>query len=271
LLDAGKRVRALVRDPSKAAGLKARGAEVVALSLSDREALAQALAGAEGAYLLSPPDVGSADFLTDRRKLLDDIAGALERSQPSHTVFLSSIGAQRESGTGIIASLNYAERTLRSTGQTITFLRAGYFVDNWAAVLPAAVNDGVLPSFLPAGLAIPQVSTTDIGRIAAQLLLESGRGQRSVELAGPEEASAGDVARALSSVLGRPVRVLEAPLAAVVPTFTSFGISANVAGLYRDMYQGIIDGTVAWEGSPALKARGRETLESTLRGLLAPQ
>ena len=43
--------------------------------------------------------------------------------------------------------------------------------------------------------------------------------------------------------LGKPVLVAQAPREAVVPTFTSFGISANIAGLFREMYDGIEKGT----------------------------
>ena len=42
--------------------------------------------------------------------------------------------------------------------------------------------------------------------------------------------------------LGHEVVVEEAPLAAVVPALTSFGISENIAGLFRDMYEGILNG-----------------------------
>ena len=77
-----------------------------------------------------------------------------------------------------------------------------------------------------------------------------------------------------SSVLG-PKRFFEPPLPldqlppidAVVPTFTSFGISADIAGLYRGMYEGIISGKVAFEGGKAEAHRGATPAEETLRPL----
>src|SRR5690606_6442509 len=46
-------------------------------------------------------------------------------------------------------------------------------------------------------------------------------------LARPEDVSERDVAEALAAVLGREVKVVEAPLSEVVPTFTGFGLSAH--------------------------------------------
>lgn len=270
LLDAGKKVRALVRDPRKAEALKARGAEIVSADLDDVQALTRALEGAEGAYLLSPPDASSTSFLAARRRLLDGIAQAVVAAKVPHTVFLSSIGAHHEHGTGIIESVHYAEKVLSATGLPVTFVRAGYFIENWASVLPVVKKDGVLPSFLADQLAVPQVSTRDIGLTAAQALLDgpSGATVRVLELGGPADASSADVAEALSRLLGRTVSVVQAPVAAVVPTFTSFGISENVASLYRDMYEGINNGTVAWQGAPAVLVRGKQSIEETLRPLV---
>lgn len=266
LLAAGKRVRALVRDAHKARELAALGAEVVSVDLADRPGLERALSGAAGFYLLSPPDLTATNFLQQRSTLLGAVAGAVKAAGVPHVVFLSSIGAHQPSGTGIIQSVRAGEQALLAVGVTSTFLRPGYFVENWGAVLPAARQDGVLPSFIPGELVMPMVSTVDIGALAAEALLEGPRGTRAIELSGPEDVSPRDVAATLAKILGRPVQLIEAPLDAVVPTFTSFGMSTDIAGLFREMYQGIRDGRVVAE--PGNEARrGGTGLEATLRAL----
>jgi len=268
LLSAGKRVRALVRDASKASALAARGAEVVAVDLHDFAGLERALAGASGWYLLSPPDLGARDFLAERTPLLEKWAGEAKRAGVPHVVFLSSVGAQHASGTGIIQSVHAGEQALRAVGVTSTFVRAAYFVQNWASVLPVAKQDGVLPSFIPGDLRVPMVSAVDVGRLAAEALLDGPRGERVLELGGPQDLTPNDVASAVSKQLGRSVQLVEPPLDAVVPTFTSFGISPDIARLYREMYAGLISGRVAFEGGRAEARRGTTTLEMTLRELL---
>lgn len=265
LLQAGKKVRALARSVDKAADLAALGAEVVAVDLSDRAGLERALVGAEALYLLSPPDMGSQSFLAERTRLLGSVANTIKSASVPHVVFLSSIGAQHETGTGIIQTVHAGEVALRTAGVTTTFLRAAYFVENWAAVLPVAKQDGVLPSFIAGDQRVPMVSTADIGSLAAEALLDGPRGTRALELSGPEDVTPKDVAAVVSKILGRTIQLVEPPLDAVVPTFTSFGISADVAGLYHGMYEGIRAGRVSFEGGKAEARRGSTSLEVTLR------
>ncbi|HEY0709501.1 MAG TPA: NmrA family NAD(P)-binding protein, partial [Polyangia bacterium] len=164
LLAAGKKVRVVVRNADKAAGLAKLGAEVVTGDLSDRASLARAFAGASGVYLISPPDMTTSNFLAERKPWLEAIARTAADAKVPHVVFLSSLGAEHVAGTGPIVTLHAGEEALRAAGVPATLLRAGYFLENWAAVLPVAKKDGVLPSFLPAGFSTITVATADIGR-----------------------------------------------------------------------------------------------------------
>jgi NAD(P)H dehydrogenase (quinone) len=266
LLDAGKTVRVVVRDSAKAARLAARGAEVFVADLGDPAALARAVRGAEGVFLLSPPDLTARDFIGDRQRLTQKQVDVLAAEHVPHVVLLSSTGAQHASGTGPIVSVHNAERQLRASGLPATFIRAGYFVENWGAVAHPVRSDGVLPSFIAADARVPTVSTVDIGKAVAQALLDGPRGVRVIELSGPSDVSPNDVAAAFSRILGKPVRVVEAPLDAVVPTFTSFGMSENIAQLFREMYEGMARGKVVAE--PGEHVRGTTPIEVTLRTLL---
>jgi uncharacterized protein YbjT (DUF2867 family) len=271
LLEAGKQVRVVVRNALKAKDLAARGAEVVEADLNDERALVEAFQGAEGVYLLSPPDVTLADFFAERKKLVDGLARAVKAAGVGHVVFLSSTGAQHSSGTGMIVSTYAGEQALRATGLPVTFVRAAYFVENWASVLQAARQDGVRPSFIAASRAIPMVASRDIGTTVARALLDGPRGTRIIELAGPSEVSPAQVAATLSQLLGRTVNVVEVPLEAAVPTFTSFGFSNSVAEGFREMLEGIANGKVSWEGGSAEAARGTTQLEAALSTLTGKQ
>ena len=266
LLAAKAPVRVIVRDAAKGAAWQARGAEVAVADLGDKAALTRALAGVAGAYLLVPPRPGSTDPLGENRAVVAALAAAVTAAKVPHVVLLSSVGAHVPAGTGPIQSVHHAEEALAATGAALTAVRASYFQENWGASL-GMLDQGVLPTFLPAGLAIPMVATADIGRTAAAALVEGGHGRQAIELAGPREYSSTDVAAALERVAGRPVRVMEAPLDAVVPTFTGFGISKPVAELYREMYEAIARGVVA--PAPGGRAvRGVVTIDETLRKLL---
>jgi uncharacterized protein YbjT (DUF2867 family) len=267
LLAAGKQVRVIVRDKAKASALAKLGAEVVVAELSDQAALEKAFAGAEGVYLLSPPDVRSNAFIAERKALTQQLADTLARAKPQHVVLLSSIAAQHDSGTGPIVTVYNAEHQLRATGLNVTFLRAAYFVENWAAVIPVAKQDGVLPAFFPLDKAIPMVATHDIGVAAANALLDGPRGTRIIELAGPTDVRAIDVAASLSELLGREVKAVPAPLEAVVPTFTGAGMSEDMAQLFHGLYTSISSGKLAWQGTHESQ-RGSTSITDALRTLI---
>lgn len=269
LLSAGRPVRVLARSAEKAKPFVERGAVLATGSLEDPATLEKALAGAEGLYLLSPPDFGATDFVADRTRLLSSVVRAAQAARVKHVVLLSSIGAQHPSGTGVVRTVHAGERALRASGLSATFVRAAYFVENFGAVAPAIQKDGVLPTFISRDFVLPMVSTPDIGRVAAQALLEGPRGVDVIELSGPADVSPKEVADTAARILGKPVHAVDAPLEAVVPTFMSFGASENVATLFRELYEGIKTGRVSWEGQGARRVRGTVTVEETLRSLLA--
>ena len=127
-----------------------------------------------------------------------------------------------------------------------------------------AKGQGLLPTFIAPEAKVPMISTLDIGRTGAERLLAGGSGKRIVELAGPEEYSPNDVALAVGQMLGKPVAAQHAPLSAVVPTFTSFGFSAEAAALFEEMYAGFAKGAIGYE-YPEQLVRGTVTLAEGLR------
>ena len=267
LLAAGRKVRVVVRDAAKASALAKQGAEVVVAELHDQAALERAFAGAEGVYFLSPPDLQARAFISERKQLTQAIVDTLKRAQVKHVVLLSSIGAERAQGTGPIVTVHHAENQLRASGLNATFVRAGYFAENWASVIPVAKQDGVLPVFFSPELKLPMIATQDIGEVAAQALLDGPRGVRIIELAGPEEVSPVEVAASLSKLLGREVKATRAPLEAVVPTFTHAGMSENIAQLFHELYTCISDNEFTWQGAHE-SVRGRVSVSEALRGLI---
>jgi uncharacterized protein YbjT (DUF2867 family) len=266
LLERKLPVRVVARNPAKAEAWKARGAEVVIAELADQAALTAALRGATGAYLLVPPRLGSAAPLQENRALIASLAGAVTAAKVPHVVLLSSVGAQHPGGTGPIVSAHDAEKALARVTD-LTAVRAAYFMENWFSSL-GMLAQGVLPTFAAPDKAFPQVATADIGRTAAAALLEGPHGQTRIELSGPREYSPNDVAGILTELTGKPVTASFAPLEAIVPTLTGFGISPQVAELFRELYQGLASGLIDWTGT-GRTVRGSVPLADVLRPALA--
>jgi len=270
LLDKGKRVRAVVRDPKKAEALRARGAELVTGDVTDRDTVVKALAGAEGAYLLVPPDRASNDLVTYGRTVVDNYVAGLTQHKVPHAVMLSSVGAQVPSGTGLIVIAHYAETTLPKANSTkFTFVRAAYFMENLLANAYPIKHDGVLPVFGGGeGYPFSMVATRDIGDTAGAALLAPPAQTEVIELQGPQQYSMNDAAAAASKIVGRPVTTKVLPFDAVVPTLAQVGLSPNVAGLFREMLEAFAKGHAGWEAK-GRSVTGKVPLADVLRRGLA--
>jgi len=260
-------VRVVVRSAEKGLSWQAKGAEIAVASLDDVSALTKALRGAQGLYLLVPPNYGATAWLAAQRQRMDQAAEAVKSSGILHVILLSSVGGQIPEGTGPIRAARYGEQQLATVAQNLTILRPCYFMDNWAPVIGMAKSQGMLPTFISPAARIPMISTKDIGLVGAERLIMGGKGKQIVELAGPEEYSPDQVAAALSQILGKAVSAQLAPLSAVVPTFKSFGFSDEAAQLFEEMYTSFSKGTIGYE-QPASLVRGTVTLSEALRGMV---
>ena len=206
LLDSGRDVRAVLRDPGKAAIWKARGADVAFANFQSAADLTKAFTGTEGVFILLPPIFDpDADF-TEARGMIANVRSALETAKPAKVVVLSTVGADAEQ-VNLLSQLSLLEEELGTLAMPVAFLRAGWFIDNAAWDVEPARLTGVIPSFLqPLDRAVPMVSTADVGRTAARLLRESWTGTRIVNLEGPRRISPNDIAAAFGRLLDKPVR-----------------------------------------------------------------
>jgi uncharacterized protein YbjT (DUF2867 family) len=270
LLAQKKPVRVIVRDAAKGEDWRRRGAEVAVAELEDAEALTRALRGADAAYLLLPPMMGSTDMRGDNARKIAAITKAVDAAGVGHVVFLSSIASQHDAGTGPILSTHDAEVALAKTRAAVTFLRAPYFMENLGTSL-YALGNGELPGFLRLDRAFPMAATQDIGTTAARLLLEGGHGHSVVELHGPRDYSMNDVAAELSKITGKTVIAKQGPEDAMIPALTAAGLNAHWAGLYKEMTHGLNTGHVAFEGGKVRTAKGSTEVGVVLRQLIGPR
>jgi uncharacterized protein YbjT (DUF2867 family) len=263
LLANGKSVRAFVRDPAKAKSWADRGVSIVKADILDAKALAGVLDGAEGAYNLIPPDPANPDPIGYSILAATAIRSAARTVKLPKLVHLSSMAAQHALGTGPIRGAHIAEAILADAAPQVTFLRAASFHENWQPMLGLAAAQGILPTFLKdLDAKYATVATADIGRVAAEQLLEASA-PRIVELSGPELASARDAAAAFSAVLGKPVQPVQPPRDQWVGILQGAGLGQGYAELLAEMNDGINSGHVRLEGKVPL-TRGRQTLAQTV-------
>ena len=266
LLDMGEPVRVVVRNPEKGAVWKTRGADVVVADIDDASALARALRGVDGAYIIVPRNFAVSDVLESRERSIESLARAVDDSGITNVVFMSSVGAQHAAGTGLIRSLYYAEQRFADLKADAIFLRGSYFLENWDMDLAALREGDVFNTFLRADHRIPQVAVRDLGNVIAELLTHPRRGHQVVEFAGPAEWSPAEIAQAMGEVAGKSVRVQQWSASAAAEALVQFGVPRPVAVLIQEMYEGLDSEHVAFE-SPQTVRRGQISPRSAIASM----
>ena len=266
LLAANRPVRAVLRDPAKAAAWAERGCEVALATMDDASALTAAFTGAEAVFVLLPPTFDPSPGFTEARRTIAAISTALRAARVTRVVCLSTIGADAAQ-ENLLTQLRLLEQALDDLPAAVTFLRAAWFIENIAWDIEGARATGVLPSHLqPVQRPIAMVATADIAQVAAELLQADVPGHRVVELEGPSRVAPDDLAAALGHALGREVTARAVPRADWEAQFRSQGMT-NPTPRMR-MLDGFNEGWIAFDPrSPALR-RGGTSVQAVIDGLV---
>ncbi|HEV2509439.1 NmrA family NAD(P)-binding protein [Bosea sp. (in: a-proteobacteria)] len=268
-LAAGHAVKAIVREPNRAGALADKGAALAKADLDDVGTLTAAFAGTDAVYVLNPVPHAAGDVFAAAAKNGAMIAEAIRRAGVPHVVALSSSGAHRAEGTGIVRALHDFEQALRGAAPSLTFIRATEFMENWGSVLGVAAEHGILPSMRqPLDTAGETVSAIDVGRQAAVELARPHAGERIVNLKGPAEYSPEDAAQALTELLGKPVLAVATPRQEWEPGLIAAGLSASHARELAGLYDAMNAGRASFEEIGETR-RGSVSLKQALAGLLA--
>jgi NAD(P)H dehydrogenase (quinone) len=257
LLDNGQRIRAIVRDKTKAAAWAARGAEIAIADWSDAAALARAFSDVDGAFVMLPANFAPDPDFAEPRALVQTLVAALRQAQPPKVIALSSIGAQHDRNLGLITQLHLLESALDTLPMPRAHVRAAWFMENLRWDVAPAQREGRLASYLqPLDRAIPMVATDDIGRTVASTLGETWSGRRVIELEGPRRYSPLDMAHALAAVLEHDVEATVVPREQWVARFEDEGMPAGRTAPRIAMLDGFNSGWIAFEGGTTEHVRG---------------
>ena len=237
LLSHGQKVRVVGRSADRLRDLASQGAEIAVADAADANALTRALKGADSAYVLIPPDPTSQNFRAYQDRVSDAIVSALQNAAVKNVVSLSSIGADKASGTGPVVGLFNLEQKLNQIdGINVLHLRAGYFMENTLPQVSVIRTMGSVAGPLRPDLKVPMIATRDIGNAAADALRAGFRGKQTRELQGQRDVSYVEVASIVGKAIGKPsLGYVHAPDDQIRAAFVQMGMSANLAGLILEM------------------------------------
>ncbi|WP_116951682.1 NAD(P)H-binding protein [Jiangella endophytica] len=206
LLSAGHRVRALTRDPERAA-LPAE-TDVIAGNLEDARSLDVAFGGMDAAHVIGFDGAGHSPL--DRGEQL--VETAVRKGVRRVTLLRGDPGK-----TGL-------ERAVEASELAWTYLAPVEFMSNvleWADCIRA---EGVVRHGFP-DLRSAMVHDADVASVAATALTSEGHARQEYWLTGPEALTAPEKVAVLSEVLGRPIRFEELTRDQIVGQWREQGFS----------------------------------------------
>ncbi len=207
LLRQGHKVRALTRNPNKAAGLAKAGAEIVKGDLTDKATCERALQGTDGVFAVSTFIEAGMDVEVQQGITLADAA---KKANVKHFVYTSVGSANRNTGVPHFDTKWKVEQHISQLGLPATILRPVWFMENFGTYfLPSP--EGVLVVPLRPDKKLHMIAVQDIGEFGAAAFLRPAEfiGQ-AIDLAG-DEMTPPEVAAHLSRTMGRPIQFQQMP------------------------------------------------------------
>lgn len=268
LLNQGREVRAIVRDPNKGTQLQEKGAKIFRADLKQAHSLDNAIEDAKTIFVLTPETGLDDDILGQTRQILNNYKSAIQSSKIEKVVGLSSYGAQFSEGTGNLLMSYMLEHEFEALLVQKTFIRPAYYFSNWANYLEMAKNDGVILTFFPPNLSIPMVAPKDVAKLIAKAICERQDDGTVYEIEASTPYSSQDVANAFAKALERPVRVKQIPRGKWAAQLRALDFSEDAIRNFIEMTDAVISGLVQPEKNRAIAIRGTISLEEYIDDLV---
>jgi uncharacterized protein YbjT (DUF2867 family) len=226
LAAAGARVRAVTRTPETVefpAGVQAVSSAV------------DALPGASAVFLNS-------------RALGDDLADVVavaRHSGVTKLVALSAINADDDFArqpSRVRGDRNHeVEQLCVGSGLAWVSLRPAVFATNFAGMWAAQIRAGDVVAGPYADASSAPIVEADIAEVAAQALLTDEFVGQRIPLTGPQALTNTGLVEVIGTVLGRPLKYVEAPPEVVRQRFIAIGLGAEFADAYVSMLADAVD------------------------------
>lgn len=218
---------AAVRSPEKAADIAALGVQVRKGDYSQPATLESAFVGADNILLISSNEIGQR--FPQHRAVID-----AARQAGVKLLAYTSILRADSSQLGLANEHVDTEAYLRASGVPFTLLRNGWYTENYAASIPAALAHDAFIGSAGEGR-ISSAARADYAEAAAAVLTSAeDQSGRVYELAGDESYTLSEFAAELSKQSGKNVPYVNLPQADFEAALVKAGVPDVYASLFAD-------------------------------------
>lgn len=243
-----ERLVALVRTPAKAAdlGIAAREADY-----TRPDTLAAALAGIDTLLLISSPEIGQR--VAQHRNAID----AAQRAGVKRIVYTSVLRADT-SPLSLATEHKETESLIKASGLAWTFLRNGWYTENYTGSIAGALAGGAFIGSAGEGR-ISSAARADYAAAAVTVLTSPGHDGKTYELAGDSAYTLADLAAEISRQSGKAIPYKNLPEADYAAALKGFGLPEGFAQAIAGWDVAASQGALFDEGRQLSRLIGRPT------------
>ncbi|GAA2940384.1 SDR family oxidoreductase [Kitasatospora cinereorecta] len=245
------RIAAVVRDREKAAGLAARGVEIRVADYDRPQTLAEAFRAGDRVLLISGSEVGRR---VPQHSAVIDAARAAGVAQLAYTGVLGGPDADFQ----LAAEHRVTEQLILDSGLPYTFLRNGWYTENYTANLAPVLEHGTVVANAGDGR-VASATRADYAAAAAAVLTGEGHLGAAYELSGDVAWSLAEYAAAVSAATGREITYTDVPAAAHQEILVGAGVPEGFATILVDVDEAIRRGLLAGTSGDLARLAGRPT------------
>jgi NAD(P)H dehydrogenase (quinone) len=254
LLDRGVPAAEIVaagRSTDKIADLADRGVRVRRIDFTDPATLAEAFAGADRVLLVSSSEVG---------RRAEQHRNAIDAAREAGVTLLAYTSiAQAETTTMLLAAEHQATETyLRESGVPFTLLRNGWYLENYTAQLPVALEHGAILGSAGEGR-VSAATRADYAAAAAAVLTGEGHEGKAYELGGDHSFTLPELAAEITRQTGTEVAYRDLPVEEYTQVLVGAGLPEQAAAVFADSDRGIARGELLVESGDLSRLAGRPT------------
>ncbi|MBV9023368.1 MAG: SDR family oxidoreductase [Streptomycetaceae bacterium] len=219
-------IAAVVRDKAKAAPFADRGVEIREADYSKPETLADAFRAGEVVLLISSSEVGQR---IAQHTAVIDAARAAGVARLVYTGVLGGPAADFK----LADEHKATEQAILNSGLTYTFLRNGWYNENYTAQIPVQLQHGIVGS---AGEGrVGSAARADYAAAAAVVLTTEGHENQAYELSGDEAWTLTEYAAELSRQSGKETVYNDVPAEAYQSILVGAGLPEPLAEILVDV------------------------------------
>ncbi|WP_104172895.1 SDR family oxidoreductase [Arthrobacter sp. Y81] len=239
------------RSAEQLADLAGLGVRTASVDYNDPASVDSALSEGDTLLLISGNDI------QNRTAQHETVIDAAVRAKVAHILYTSVLAAD---STPIILAPDHvkAEEYILASGLPFTFLRNGWYTENYAAALAKARETGTLLGSAGEGR-VASATRADYAAAIAAVLTTPGHEGRVYELSGDYAWTYEELASAFSTVLGRAVSYDSVSSAEHASALEAAGLDPATAGFLAALDGNIREDALALTTGDLARLTGRPT------------